>query len=808
MLKKVAVILVFFLMASVSIYAQNSTVRVGLFPLEPLNFQNEDGSAAGFYPDLIREAFREKELTAVFVYGSWAECLNRLQNEEIDLITTIAYSPERAQTMDFSKEPVVLIWGQVFCRPDSKLENILSLDGKTVAVMDKDINGQNFIKTLNSFGGKCKIIKLPSHSDVLAAVKNGQALAGVAPHHFGLRQCGDYGLVGTSIQFSPFAVYLATKKGMHKELLELLDNRISDWKSRDDSFYYQRLAFWLGQAHIKTKPLSGWLKILILLVFVSATMSLWGNRLLKQLVHEKTEALLAQEREFHELVESANSVILRLDKDQKIQFINQYGLKLFKFSSEELIGKHVLGTIVPLVSSDGENLKQFVDNVFLDPEKFTLVENENLCSDGQKLYIQWANRGIYTEDGQFKELLCIGQDNTNRRLLEQKLLQAQKMDAVGRLAGGIAHDFNNILFIILANAELAKLSLQKPTEILEALDQIEIAGNRAKNLVQQILSFSRSEKTTKVSLNLAKEVEEAIKMLRATLPSTIKINLNLSTDKHVMATSHQLYQIIMNLCTNSMHALAGTPGILGISVDETAPEKDEDGQDKEMLRITVSDNGRGIDPEILDKIFDPFFTTKSKFEGTGMGLSVVHGIVKDHGGAIRVFSEVGKGTTFEVFLPVCRDPEVIETSSSFNVSACNGSERIMLIDDEQGILDVNSAILKSRGYQVSCYNMPLEALKAFENAPDQFDLIMTDMTMPEINGLTLARKVFQIRPGFPVILATGYSEQITPEIAEKNGLAAFLYKPLSSEKLLVSIRKLLDPRTDAQKKGPSAKHTG
>ena len=266
----------------------------------------------------------------------------------------------------------------------------------------------------------------------------------------------------------------------------------------------------------------------------------------------------------------------------------------------------------------------------------------------------------------------------------------------------------------------------------------------------------------------------------------------------ILADSNQINQILMNLCTNSMHALKGEPGILKIGVSESyLPDefiKSDSDKTRLHLKLTVSDSGHGIDPENLTRILEPFFTTKEKFKGSGMGLAVVHGIVKEHGGEIRVFSEVGKGTTFEIFFPAVESNIMPQNLSESATESFSGTEKIMLVDDEPMILDVNSEMLQGFGYHVTAFSSSVDALHAFEKAPEAFDLIVTDMTMPEMTGAAMARKILQLKPETSVIIVTGHSDQIDRKKAAREGIAGFAYKPLSSAELLREIRRVLQSR--------------
>ncbi len=800
MRKYLLFVMVFFCLISCVVLADKDSqvFRVGVFPLEPLNFVDSSGEATGFNTDLIREAFKNSARHPVFVPGSWNECYERLQNREIDLMTTVAISPERQEIMDFSHEPVALIWGQVFTRPDSGINNILDLRDKNVAIMQKDINGQNFINTLTGFGGRCNIIELATHHEVFDAVATGKAVAGVAPQHFGLRFCHEHGLVSTSIQFSPFNVFFATKKGCNADLLTRLDEKVKKWKSAEGSFYHEKLDLWLGTAKPGKSFIPKWVSVILSILVLITGFTLYGMRLMKHLVQQKTKELADQEKDFRNLVEQANSVILRLDAEKRICFINQFGQKLLKFSSEQLLGKSIYETILPHAQSDGTEIKTIIEPVFSDPSSHIIVENENLCGDGSRVYIRWSNRAIYDESGNFKEMLCIGNDITEQKKLERELLQTQKMEAVGRLAGGIAHDFNNILFVIIGNLGMARNRLRDQNAMLKNLDNIEMAAERAKNLVKQILAFSRKNVSEKKVICLADEAREAVKMLRPTLPSTMKIEELWLSQGKILADSNQINQIMMNLCTNAMHALKGEPGSLKIEVSESQLPAEilSERPDKHtvFLKLSVSDTGHGIAAENLTKIFEPFFTTKEKFKGSGMGLAVVHGIVKEHNGEIRVFSEVGRGTTFEIYFPAVECAQIEHSSVKTINEELSGKESVMLVDDEPMILNVNSEMLEGFGYHVTAFSSSVEALHAFEKSPEAFDIIVSDMTMPEMTGAAMARKILQLKPETPVIIVTGHSDQIDRKKAAQEGIAGFAYKPLSSAELLHKIRCVLQNR--------------
>jgi len=387
------------------------------------------------------------------------------------------------------------------------------------------------------------------------------------------------------------------------------------------------------------------------------------------------------------------------------------------------------------------------------------------------------------------------QAEEERLKLEKQLYESQKIEAIGTLAGGIAHDFNNILGGIIGYAEMAaRQPDQKKNR--RYLDQILAAADRAKDLVMQILAFSRHGEHDKKPMDLRIITKETLKLLRSTLPASIDVLCNIENCPFTInGDPTQMHQIIMNICTNAAHAIGEKNGILEVSLarEELSTERSREVNIKpgNYVRLHVSDNGQGIDPAIIDRIFDPFFTTKKKGEGTGLGLSVVYGIVKNHDGHILVKSQPAQGTTFDIYLPHA-DEQAASPEASSPDPISGGQEHILFVDDEKTLVDLAGRSLSDLGYSVTTCCDSQEALKIFQSNPDGFDLIVTDMTMPHLSGSELSRQIVGLRPDQPIILCTGYSEFITPEKAAKMGIKTFILKPLSCKDLATVVRKTLD----------------
>jgi signal transduction histidine kinase/ActR/RegA family two-component response regulator len=386
----------------------------------------------------------------------------------------------------------------------------------------------------------------------------------------------------------------------------------------------------------------------------------------------------------------------------------------------------------------------------------------------------------------------------SRRKLEEQLQQARKMEAIGTLAGGIAHDFNNILAVIIPYSHLALEEMAGRPESQEYLRQILTAADRAKNLVQQILAFSRRQRQERQVVDLQPVVAEALKLLRSALPSTIEIVQRLNSTPPVLADPTQIHQVMMNLCTNAEHAMRGRSGRLEITlepklVDEAFAKQNPDLRPGQYARLCVRDNGCGMPGELLNRIFEPFFTTKEPGQGTGLGLSVVHGIVKSHDGVILVQSQPGQGTEFQIFLPVQDKNRIVPPQASKPASSGSG-QRILLVDDEPSISNVLSQMLSRTGYFVTAHTDPQEALKEFLARPAEFDLLYTDLTMPGMTGVELAKRIFEVRPDLPVVLTTGFGGDVVANAITHTHILKVLEKPVPPSIVADVVQEILRTR--------------
>lgn len=383
-----------------------------------------------------------------------------------------------------------------------------------------------------------------------------------------------------------------------------------------------------------------------------------------------------------------------------------------------------------------------------------------------------------------------------KRELEAQIRQTQKLEALGTLAGGITHDFNNILAAIVGYADLALEDTPDGSLARSNLEQVLVASSRAKDLVKQILTFSRKTEQKQDPMEIAPIINEALKMLRSSIPTTIEIRRNIAADLSViMGDPTQIHQILMNLCTNASHAMDDDGGVLEVSLvdfdTESAVVTDYGTlQPGSYVKLTVNDTGCGMDSKVMERIFEPFFTTKPVDKGTGMGLSVVHGIVENHRGIITVQSQLGKGTTFDIYFPKIEGSCTHQTQT-VHIPRGNG-EVILVVDDEKPLIDMMTQMLERLGYTVVGKTASMDALETFRAAPGRFDLVITDYAMPNMTGKELAQALMAVKPDIPVILCTGFSENIDAESAKSMGIKEFVMKPVARSEIAATIRNLLD----------------
>jgi PAS domain S-box-containing protein len=431
---------------------------------------------------------------------------------------------------------------------------------------------------------------------------------------------------------------------------------------------------------------------------------------------------------------------------------------------------------------DLEALHRAAERAQQDRKPFALEYRITRADDGSERWVSGTGRYLFDEAGRPVRILGIVSDITERKRLEQRVRQSQKLDALGTLAGGIAHDFNNILSILRGNLLLIEADLPADHPIAPAIAEMSRACARARDLVRQILTFGRQQEQDRKLVSLADVVPEALRLLRSTIPATIEIRSRIIAGlPTVLADANQIHQVVMNLGINAAQAVGHTAGVINVDLDDTHVDgsiaaHSPDLHEGHYVRLRIGDSGSGMTREVLERIFEPFFTTKPLGSGTGLGLAVVRGIVKSHDGAITVYSEPGKGTQFHLYFPVVEGTASRPALLVPPPTKGNG-QHILYLDDEDALVLLARRLLERLGYQVSGFSSAGEALAAFEAAPDQFDLVLSDLSMPGITGIDVARRVLEIRPEMPVLLASGYVRAEDVELARTIGVREVIWKP-------------------------------
>lgn len=497
------------------------------------------------------------------------------------------------------------------------------------------------------------------------------------------------------------------------------------------------------------------------------------------------EEVRSSEELLRVIMENILDLVFMTDDDNNFTFICSNIQHIIGYSIEEL---QTMGSATKLIGDTVADTKELDKKGTIHDIEKTIVD-KNGQGRSFLINVRSVSIGNSTQLWNCREI-------THRRKLEERLRQAYKMEAIGTLAGGIAHDFNNILTAIVGYTEISKDNVDDASPLKKYLSRVLEASSRAKELVNQILMFSRETEQEFKPMIISIPVKEALQLIRASVPTTIDIDQNIKTQAAVMADPTQIHQLVMNLCTNAAHAMRKNGGTMTICLTDDVINEEHRVQYPDLsqgayVKLSVRDNGHGIPSHQINRIFDPFFSTKEKGEGTGMGLSVVHGIVKNHGGAINVSSNKDKGAAFEIMLPSLTEMPA-EDQEPQEAIIPGGSETILLIDDEQMIVDVGTFMLESQGYLVVSCTTPMQALELFEENPEKFDLIVTDMTMPKMTGLDLAQAILHIRPDIPIIMCTGFSEDLSEETARDLGISEIIYKPILKRDMTGKVRKSLD----------------
>jgi len=772
-------------------------VIVGVYQNSPLCFSDKQNHEKGIFIDVLNEIAKVYNWDLHYKIDSWNNCLNNLKSQKIDLMCGIAATPERKKEYFFNQEYIMLDWGQIYLPKQSEIESILDLNNKKIATVRGGILLSELKNLLNAFDITCQFVLVESADEVLYHIETNQVDAGTFLRLYGIKFTHQHNIKPSPIVFSPLHLCVASANPDKKHLLDKIDRQLVKLKELETSVYYQSIHRWLINATARWYLpqwfygiLLGIAGMLVFLLIISFVLKYQIAQRTTQL-HFQNEELQKKERLLRTIAENyPHSYLSIIENDLTVSFSSGQEFKRRNLSPEMYNGKHVKD----IFGEQSDFVTQHYQNTFSGEEiSFELFIN------GQ--YQFYRTVPLAEADGSIPRILVVVENITQQKnmaqekaILENQLRQAQKMEAIGTLAGGIAHDFNNILAIILGNIELCLDESNPKDPIHISMNEAQIACIRARDLIRQILNFSRHARPHKEPLIITPIIKESARLIRSFVPANIKIVTNIPDleDAVISGNPTQINQILLNLCNNAVYAM-GEQGHLNITVSRVIPQKIptliNELENKPYVKISINDSGSGISPDIISKIFDPYFTTKKIGDGSGMGLAMVYSIIQSHQGAISVDSVPDKGTTFDIYFPIIKSQVFKKVDSSKPIP--KGSGNILFVDDEEMLVKVAMRMLTQLGYTATSYSDPVLAYKDFKARPNDFDLVITDMTMPNMSGSILSQKILSIRPDTPIIICSGYSESIDEISAKKLGIRLFLLKPLTIRILAEKLHGLL-----------------
>ncbi|MBA3012566.1 MAG: transporter substrate-binding domain-containing protein [Proteobacteria bacterium] len=777
----------------------------------PIEFVDGEGFHKGVTADYI--AIIEEKIGVKFdrVYlNTWNEAIEGAKQGQIDVLGNLQNTPERSQYLVFT-QPYLTIPNVIIVRTQFEGElELAEMGGMQIAV----VKGYASIPFIQKTNPKLSIHPVDNDEQGLKMVSFGQLdgmITDLSVASFTLDKLGINNLkVVGNIDFD-WKMSIGVRKDW-PVLQSILGKALASINTGERQKIYKK---WIS--HDITPPFD-WMPMLVfflvilLAVFVVAAWNFSLKRQVKKQTmdlkeelneRKKIEGELRQsEDKFRLIFEHSPLALVHLNKSGVITAANDNLCKILGSSKDRIIGFDALQSLVDkdmlaaIIRAFGGRKSRY-DGVYLS------------VTGGLRTPIRAIYAPILTSDGLVAGVIGLLEDisgqlaaEADKKKLESQLRQSQKMEAVGTLSGGIAHDFNNILGIILGNVDIALMKLPGQTPALANLKAIKIACVRAADVIRHLLIFSRKTDPTRKIIHINDLVKESVKLLRSSISTAIEIQTDLSqTPGMVNADPTQVHQVLINLCTNAGHAMEGRGGVLKVTsrpvqVTQGALTNRQKLVPGAYVELIVSDTGHGIDPETLNRVFDPYFTTKEVGKGTGMGLAIVHSIVKEHGGYIFVDSEPGKGTQVRIFFPItdekpCPDLSDSQETGSKNQGTNSGAQTILIVEDEVLLVNVMARMLQELGYETDPQTCPEKALDLFRFDPSRFDLVITDMAMPKMQGDALSQKIIEIRPDIPIILCSGFAGKVDIQRFTEIGIRKYLEKPFGRRQLSAAVKEVL-----------------
>jgi signal transduction histidine kinase/CheY-like chemotaxis protein/ABC-type amino acid transport substrate-binding protein len=833
--------------------APKRVVRLGVFSHEPAVFMGDDGKAKGFLVDMVQQVATQQGWTVQVVPGTWEEGIARMRTGELDLMPSVAHTPERDAFLDYGQESSFLVWSLLYANPQVPITSLLDVRERRVGLMRGDLNGHHFVVLTQQFNLPCAFQEFGSFPEIMAAVASGAVDAGVTANTYGYAEESKFRVVRTPVVFNPFPIYFTTPKGRNRDLLAALDTYLATGKADPTSAYYQTIERWMGTHAPRRLP--AWLVeagLATLVLLALAGLAVLGAR---RQVRRATREI----RSLNEALQEDLSERNRLET-LTLQVANGVSSASGDAFLQELV-KHVaavtgadaayIGETTPSDTGQQVNtLALVLDGAAVDNISYPMAGTPcekalggEVCTvptgvqatypaaailqtlraesyvgaplvDSQgkvQGLITVIHRKPISSPGTVVSLLRIfsaraasemerRSTEAARQVLEEQMQHAQKLESLGVLAGGIAHDFNNLMTAMLGHLNVAQMKLAPESPAIPNLESLEKIIHRAADLTRQMLAYSGKGRFVVRPYNLNQVVQEVTHLLEVSISKKVALRYDLAPVlPMVEADAAQIQQVIMNLVTNAADAIGDHEGTIRLTtgtleVDRPYLEQAFQGQGLapgNYVSLEVTDSGCGMSPDVLARIFDPFFTTK--VAGRGLGLSATIGILKGHRAGLRIYSEVGKGTTFKLLFP-SSEVQQAEASGQIAIPALMKKATVLLVDDEEMIREAATDVLESIGLQVVCAEDGQEALDIIHSGHPPVDLVLMDLTMPRMDGREAFRALHRTHPDLPVILCSGYSEKECTEELAGRGLAAFLQKPYTLRHLETTVLEVLARR--------------
>jgi len=629
---------------------ENQKISVCIFQMEPLNFIDHEGTAKGLYPDLLREIVKDEKWGLTFFPGSWSECYERVSTGTVDLITTIGYSEQRAKIFEYNHQPVADIWGRLYRNPAVNVTGMSDLNNKKVGVVKKDINGKNFIKTVNKLNVAPLIIEFNTHHDVFEAVQKGTIDAGVVPQHFGFRFAKDFGLVPTTIEFEPFSVYIASRKGKNIETLNHIDGHLQSWKNDPESFYFKKVSYWMGGQYGMKDPLPKWVKPGLVTISLCVFALFVHNFRLKTIVRDRTRKINEDKKRFRTLAESTNAIPWEFDlTNNRFAYLSPRISDVFGYSQADWSD---LNSWAEKIHPDDR--EQAVGYCQIQTEKGLDHEMDYriICEDGS---IRWIHEIVVISEQKNDQKKLVGYfiDTTELEEKRAHLIRSSQLASLGELSAGVAHEINNPINGVINYADVLKLRVKDPA-VNEMLDRIIFEGERIATIVRQLLTFARDDGTEFKLEYVDTLIKASFSLIGEQLrKDSITIDFSIEDDSAtIYCNAQQVEQVFLNLLSNSRYALNEKYSNEGNKKKIEISTKNIKKDSINYVSFTFRDNGTGIKQDDLSKILNAFYTTKELGVGTGLGLSICEDIIKKHKGTINIDSCYGEYTAVTITLPV------------------------------------------------------------------------------------------------------------------------------------------------------------